>query len=393
MIVSLLLMTFSIIEIVNKYHENTIIKNSNENYLVNGLDIDTINLPSSGNETNNEYPDIYYLIFDGFGSEEILTEYYDTNIHAFLLRLEDLGFFIPDSSRSNYSQTILSIPSSLNLSYIDDQSGSMENSSDWQPLARLIRNNFLNTYLREVGYEIVTFSSGFWPTEAFESDVKYEPVINFNDYQEMLILNTPIPLFYPNILYDVHRNRIQYSLDKLANIEPTEKPKFVFAHIFAPHPPFVFDQYGNSISPERGFGIFDAEGFIANGGTKSEYVDNYSQQLNFLLQEILFIVEEIINKSDTTPVIIIQGDHGPGSMVNQMSIEDTNLNERLSIMNAYYLPDHYSSVIYDEITPVNSFRVILNLLFSADIPLINDKSYFSTWYRPYKLIDVTDEIY
>ncbi|MHB1557432.1 MAG: hypothetical protein ACYC61_08125 [Isosphaeraceae bacterium] len=41
---------------------------------------------------------------------------------------------------------------------------------------------------------------------------------------------------------------------------------------------------------------------------------------------------------------------------------------------------------------MNSFRVVLNTFFGADLPLLPDRSYFSTWPEPYRFIDVTDAI-
>ena len=36
--------------------------------------------------------------------------------------------------------------------------------------------------------------------------------------------------------------------------------------------------------------------------------------------------------------------------------------------------------------------VILNHYFGADLPLLEDTSFFSTWERPYEFMDVSDRI-
>jgi hypothetical protein len=43
------------------------------------------------------------------------------------------------------------------------------------------------------------------------------------------------------------------------------------------------------------------------------------------------------------------------------------------IMNAYYLPDGGSELLYDSISPVNSFRVILNRYFGMNMDLLDDR--------------------
>jgi len=45
---------------------------------------------------------------------------------------------------------------------------------------------------------------------------------------------------------------------------------------------------------------------------------------------------------------------------------------------------------YDDITPVDTFRVILDQFFDAELPLLPDQSFFSTWSAPYRFVDVTD---
>jgi hypothetical protein len=66
--------------------------------------------------------------------------------------------------------------------------------------------------------------------------------------------------------------------------------------------------------------------------------------------------------------------------------EKTNKKERFSILNAYYLPGGGEKLLYPGITPVNTFRVIFKYYFGADIELLPDASYYSTWDEPFKFI-------
>lgn len=61
-------------------------------------------------------------------------------------------------------------------------------------------------------------------------------------------------------------------------------------------------------------------------------------------------------------------------------------------MDAYYLPGGGDQKLYPSISPVNSFRVIFNRYFKTNYPLLEDRSCFSTWSRPYRFFDVTDRI-
>ena len=44
---------------------------------------------------------------------------------------------------------------------------------------------------------------------------------------------------------------------------------------------------------------------------------------------------------------------------------------------------------YDTITPVNTFRVILNHYFDQRLELLPDESYYSFWDLPYEFVRVT----
>jgi hypothetical protein len=84
------------------------------------------------------------------------------------------------------------------------------------------------------------------------------------------------------------------------------------------------------------------------------------------------IIEEILSSSQISPLIILQSDHGP-------ELSD----DRMKIMNAYYLPENGSQFLYKTISPVNSFRVLFNTGFGGNYPLLEDLSYTS----PYETFD------
>jgi hypothetical protein len=71
---------------------------------------------------------------------------------------------------------------------------------------------------------------------------------------------------------------------------------------------------------------------------------------------------------------------------------EIQLGEKMTIFNAYYLPQGGSELLYDSITPVNSFRVIFSHYFNAGYTLLSDEVYFSPYHQPYKFINVTDKV-
>ena len=73
------------------------------------------------------------------------------------------------------------------------------------------------------------------------------------------------------------------------------------------------------------------------------------------------------------------------------SLENTCLGERMPILNAYYLPGQKTEALYPSISPVNSFRVVLNEYFDQDLPLLPDRQYFALWETPYQWTEVTGQ--
>jgi hypothetical protein len=62
----------------------------------------------------------------------------------------------------------------------------------------------------------------------------------------------------------------------------------------------------------------------------------------------------------------------------------------MSILNAYYFPNGKAASLYDSVTPVNSFRLVLNAYFGAHCSLAEDRSYFVPLDKPWQARDVTD---
>jgi hypothetical protein len=128
------------------------------------------------------------------------------------------------------------------------------------------------------------------------------------------------------------------------------------------------------------------------GGTGEQYAQGYRAQAIFITRRVERVIDEILRNSPEPPIIILQSDHGSGLRLDMGSLERTDLHERMSILNTYYFPGQRYEGLNDRITPVNSFRVVLNTFFGAKIPLLPDRSFYSTWSEPYRFHDVTDQV-
>ncbi|MFQ5400398.1 MAG: hypothetical protein ACE5E7_12460 [Anaerolineae bacterium] len=349
-----------------------------------------INLSST--EPIQELPDIYYIILDGYGRADVLKDFYQLDNRDFLNALADRGFYVAANSHSNYIQTTLALASTMNFTYLDDLAGQVgRTSEDRGPLLRMIQHSQLADKLRQHGYHIVAIPSRVPALTPADADVEMARagLSTLNDFESLLLANTlPGYVFVSRILlYDMHLQSTLNVFERLDEAAAIPGPKFVYAHVVAPHPPFVLDSEGNYIQPAKEYSMHDGDVY---GQERQAYVDGYREQLIYINKRVLAAVDTILANSSPTPIIVLQGDHGPGSRLVWGSVQDTCIYERVSILNAYLVPENVSALLYDSISPVNSFRVILDDLLGMEMGLLPDNSYFSSWQTIYNFVDVTN---
>ena len=344
--------------------------------------------------TIKDTPDIYYIILDGYGREDMLQTVLDYDNTSFIDALEQRGFFIAVESKSNYPRTLLSLSSSLNMQYLDTMSPVMGDSSLRWPVTDTIQHSEVRNILENIEYKTIFFASGWDYTDIRDGDF-YEapypimlknfenPFLNFTNLSILRYTNR-LGIAYPS--YDTHRQIISYAFSKLPEVAVIPGPKFVFAHIIAPHPPYVFSRSGDPVNPDYPYTLNDPP---KNSGGILASRNNYIDQLIFVNKEILRTIDGILENSKDPPVIILQGDHGSGIFVDYGSIENSCLYERYSILNAYYLPGVDKTSIPEDLSPVNSFRYIFNEYFKTEIELLPNRQYFSTSKNFYQFTDIT----
>jgi len=338
-----------------------------------------------GLENKTLLRDIYYIILDGYASSKTLKEVYEYDNSEFTDYLTKEGFFIDSKSRSNYATTFLSLASSLNMEYINYLSSVIGiESKDRSIPNQLIKDSKVMRFLKLKGYKFIHFSSGWGATNHNKyADLNIRCYGKGNEFLMVLIQTTILNPFTRYIIEDDIRGRILGTFSELAEVYQIKGPKFVFAHINCPHPPYVFKANGDPV-PETKLQLH---------GSVWKQKELYLNQLVFVNKKVKTLVKEILLKSEITPIIILQADHGTASTFGDWEHPtEEMIKERMTIFNAYYLPGGGNALLYDFITPVNTFRLIFNFYFSMNYKLLKDQSYFSSYEFPYKFVDVTDKV-
>ena len=336
-------------------------------------------------------PDIYYVVLDGYGRSDRLREYFGFDNAPFVAALRERGFVVDDRAIANYAHTYLSLASSLNFEYV--QALGADGAAGPDQLGRWIREARVPHLLRQIGYRVVSFPSSFAATTWTDSEVHLGTGWTSSEFVDALLLRTPLPDFVDfatgTSLYDWHRARVDNILEQLgtlgARFATTDAPIFAFAHVLAPHPPFVFAADGHAPDPPRPIVYWDGDDYYAEGGTRDEYLQGYPAQVAYLNARLLPAIDAILESADPErppPVIVLHGDHGSGMGLSHRDIARTDARERFPILLAVHAPQIDAERIGEGGSPVNLFRTLLGGLFGAQLPRLPDRAWTRCGARP-----------
>jgi hypothetical protein len=317
-------------------------------------------------------PDIYYFILDMYTRADLLKRSFNYDNSEFLGALEQRGFYVAECSQSNYTRTEISLTSSLNLSYLQDLDPKFNDpeSTARRHLWDALKHNVVRYQLESLGYQTVAFANGFPWSELDDAHVFLTPPpfsSGISEFETLFIQTTLARnlqdigwLDLDQISGQNFRDRDLLVFNSIDDVAKMQGPKYVHAHLILPHPPFVFGPLGEFTNPAD----FWNEKKVYPG---AKFKIGYINQLQFVNMKMLEMIDTILAESETPPIIILQGDHGPWLQPDP---------QRFFILNAYYLPEGKTE-LYPTISPVNSFRVVFNDYFGGSYDMLEDTTYFS----------------
>jgi len=320
------------------------------------------------NMTTNKFPDVYYIILDGYAGQKSLQELANYDNSDFLDFLTKKEFYISSDSYSNYKTTRLSIPSTLNMKYLNhvfDESGKGSKNLD-REMIEVSRDNAVIKNFKSKGYTVYAIEAGSGHTAQmknvdFRLCVKKD--LEVTEFHSMLIRTTILNPIQGNLFSSPYREKIICGFSELSNMSNrNDSPKFVLAHLMIPHQPYVFGPNGEPLIAK----ILTLEDKV-----DSADLDLYLGQLQFVNIRMKDVIEKL-TKTENSPIIIIQSDHG-----GRTALPAENKYEHLLRLHnnfkAYYFPDVGRNMEFEKTTPVNSFRVLFNLLFDDEYELLDDR--------------------
>lgn len=284
---------------------------------------ETVLRPALTVEASASDPDIVMILLDGHARADVLRDVFAVDGGAFVEALEDRGFEVSPRSRSDYEMTVETLSSMFNMALlpdIDRLDPKFAGTDGTPPGGRYfdaINDSAVLRDLRGRGYEIAAIGSGFEEVSLREADT-FVDTGELNEFEigmlRRTIVGNVIGAVAPDAVSAQQRSRIQHTLDETVAqaARPTERPRFLFAHIPSPHAPWVFHADGSPRTVDD-LASFFRETPETTGLTEAELREGYAGQVADIDRRILSAIDELkaklVARSRPT-IVILFSDHG-----------------------------------------------------------------------------------
>ena len=313
-------------------------------------------------------PDVYVIITDEYAGEKELKDIFGCNNNAFYEDLAQRGFQVARNTRSNYNATVYSMASLFQMNYIRLRGKEMVQHGDMLYCRYLINNSSTGRFFEGLGYD-------FHNCSYFDIQKKPRPLTNYYFYSKSRILSFETFLnrfgldagfnfFSEKRKTEIERNDFNNdeaadSLTRKVVLQNDPAPKFTYTHFARPHHPYFLDRNGNPQNIPDSIKGFDR---IRTG---------YTEHLLYTNQRLLQLIDFILQHSKQPPVILLASDHGFRQFEKPADPKYYFMN-----LTAIHLPNRQYQAFYEGMSPVNTFRLILNAQFGQNLPLLKDSSQF-----------------
>ena len=321
-----------------------------------------------------EKPNVYHIILDEYTDNEILTKKFGYNNEKFLEFLNNNGFYMHDKLFSTFGSTVKELNVILNMEYPKEHRWMYE---DYESL----NNNKVMSIFSNQDYSVIETNSMMRWKNFSDVDTKLCYDTNFinSEFLDQVLGKSIIRYFLEKYQQDTRRDTVRCTFNVLNEITlKTDGPKYVFSHVYVPHPPFLFGPNGENVIPDRR---------EISGLQSWENPQGYVNQLIYATNEITVVIKNIV-KNDPNAIIIVQGDTGTltGTDISKKTMKE--IYQAHSILYAVRIPDVEDS---DYMIPVNTYRIIFNNYFNMNYDYLEYHSYLVD--NDGNMEDITKKLY
>jgi len=305
-----------------------------------------------------EKPNVYHIILDEYTDNEILLKKFNYDNKKFLEFLNKNGFYIPNKSFSTFGSTPSELELILNMDY-PREIGWVSDSY------QALNNNKVMSVFSDQNYSIIETNSMMRWKNFSDVDTKLCYDTNFinSEFLDQVLRKSIIRYFLEQHHNDTRRDTVRCTFNELSEIaSQSSGPKYIFSHIYVPHPPFLFGPNGENVIPDHR---------EISGLQSWENPQGYINQLIYATNQVSIVVKNIV-KNDPTAVIILQGDTGTLTGTDTFMTTMKDVYQAHSILYAVRIPD-VNNLEY--MVPVNTYRIIFNNYFNMDYEYLEQHSY------------------
>ena len=321
-----------------------------------------------------EKPNVYHIILDEYTDNEILMKKFNYNNEKFLEFLNKNEFYMPNKSFSTFGSTPDELNLILNMDYPIKRGWV---SDSYQAL----KNNKVMSVFSDQNYSIVETNSMMRWKNFSDVDTKLCYGTNFinSEFLEQVLRKSIIRYFLEQHHNDTRRDIIRCTFNELNEIpSQSNGPTYVFSHVYVPHPPFLFGPNGENVTPDHR---------EISGLQDWENPQGYVNQVIYATDQVSMVVKNIV-KNDPNAVIIIQGDTGTFTGIEDMSKRKMNdVYQVHSILYAVRIPGANN---LESMMPVNTYRIIFNNYFNMNYEYLEQRIY--TTDQNDVLVDITEKL-
>ena len=301
-------------------------------------------------------PNVYYLVLDHYPRADLLKEIYNYDNSNFLNEIKRMDYKVADKSTTNVIGTDanMTIVFDMNTKYFKKYLGDKKDFyiGDW-----LKGNTAVNNIFRKIGYKnFVSLDSSLQgaPCNKFNlKDTGYDKCISqkikLAELEINFLKSTPIidllGKFFPTFFaYQyLYLDTITSKLDNL--VKYNNEGFFLYIHLLMPHPPPKFNK--NCKKKIDVFEINIKDKFLSSIAKKS-----FIEDLKCINYDVLEFAKKI-NIIDSNAIVVIQSDNAIPTLEFPLAYHNINF---------WKLPSSCENMFMDDISNVNTFRIIFNCI-------------------------------
>ncbi len=266
-------------------------------------------------------PDVYVLALDGYPRASVLAEAFQYDNAPFLSDLSSQGFTVAAGVDAAYAEPVHALAACFNLAPVEAWiPETLPAGARAHYIQRALDDSLLLKVLHDRGYECIGFDSGIEalrPSSQFDQTLK--PMTVLSEFERILCDRTiaarALQLYfhvrYRNPVYwqfEPTRRYVEFVLERLPLVAEAEgrQPRFVFAYLPVPEPPFIFRDDGARAFPYAVGPLDTARLFFDPEIHRRAFLD----QLAYLNVRISDAVREIQANAKRPSVIVVMSLRG-----------------------------------------------------------------------------------